>query len=210
MINLNVPYFNDESIALAADSFLKKNSINSIPVNIEYVIEYNYRMDIVPLPDLQMAFDVEGFSTSDFNVIYVDNFVYGQRYYRYRYTLAHELAHKLLHQKYLSKLKFSSVAEWANVVDQLDPADHSKMEYQAYTFAGMVLVPAQFLRTTFNEQLRLYEPQIEQAKSNGLSRGDYVHTVLDKMAYDLSPKFEVSMNVLFRRIEFESLEKEIR
>ena len=84
------------------------------------------------------------------------------------------------------------------------------MEYQAYTFAGMVLVPAQFLRTTFNEQLRLYESQIEQAKSNGLSRGDYVHTVLDKMVYDLSPKFEVSMNVLFRRIEFESLEKEIR
>lgn len=210
MINLNVPYLNDAYIASVAGSFLKQNHVISIPVNIEYVIESNYRMDIVPLPSLKMAFDVDGFSTSDFNAICVDQFVYEQRYHRFRFTLAHELGHKVLHQEYLSKLKFSSIAEWKNVVDQLDPSDHSKMEYQAYMFAGLVLVPAEFLRVEFKEQLRLLESQIEQARSIGLSRDDYVHTVLYEIANGLSPKFEVSRDVLSKRIKFESLEKSIR
>ena len=96
------------------------------------------------------------------------------------------------------------------MVDQLYPADHSKMEYQAYTFAGQILVPPEFLRVEFNEQLRLREPQIEQARSNGLSRDDYVPTVLNGIAYGLSPRFEVSTEVLSKRIKFECLEQEIR
>jgi hypothetical protein len=210
MINLNVPYLKDSYIASVADFFLKQNHVISIPVNIEYVIESNYRMDIVPLPSLKMAFDIDGFSTSDFNAICVDQFVYEQRYHRFRFTLAHELGHRVLHQEYLSKHKFSSIAEWKNVVDQLNPSDHSKMEYQSNVFAGQVLVPKEFLRVEFKEQLRILEPQIEQARSSGLSRDDYVHTVLYEIANGLSPKFDVSVDVLTRRIEFESLEQEIR
>lgn len=210
MINLNVSYLSDAYIASVACSFLKENDLASIPVNIEHVIESNCRMDIVPLPGLQRVFDIEGLSTPDFSTIYVDQFVYEQRYYRYRFTLAHELGHKVLHQKYLSKLKFSSIAEWKNTLDQINPSDHSKMEYQGYAFAGLVLVPLEFLRTEFKEQLRLLKPQIEQAQSNGLSRDDYVRTVLDEIAYGLSPRFEVSTDVLSRRIEFESLEQSIR
>ena len=210
MINLNVPYLKNEYIASVADSFLKKNHVISIPVNIEYVIESNYRMDIVPLPSLKMAFDIDGFSTSDFNAICVDQFVYEQRYHRFRFTLAHELGHKVIHQKYISKLKFSSIAEWKNIVDKLDPSDHSKMEYQANVFAGMVLVPREFLIAEFKGQLRLLDAQIEQARSNRISRDDYVNTVLYEISNNLLPKFEVSMDVLARRMEFESLEEEIR
>lgn len=210
MINLNVPYLSDAYIASVACSFLKENSLASIPINIERVIESNYRMDIVPLPGLQNAFDVVGFSSSDCTVIYVDDFVYKQRYFRYRFTLAHELGHKVIHHKYLSKLKFSSIAEWTKVIDQLDPWDYEKMEYQAYTFAGLVLVPPEFLKTEFNKQLHILEPQIEQAQSKGINRDDYVHTVLDGIAYGLSPIFKVSTDVLSRRIGFECLEQEIR
>ena len=210
MIKLNVPYLNNEYIASVADSFLKNNQLISIPINIEYIIESNYRMDIIPIPSLKMVFDIDGFSTSDFNEIYVDQFVYEQRYHRFRFTLAHELGHKVMHQEYLSKLKFSSIAEWKNVVDQLDPSDYSKMEYQAYMFAGMVLVPAELLRVEFKEQLRLLETQIEQARSNGLSRDDYIPTVLNEIAYGLSSRFEVSIEVLSRRREFECLKQERR
>ena len=52
MIKLNVPYLKDSDIASVADSFLKQNHVISIPVNIEYVIESRYRMDIVPTPGL--------------------------------------------------------------------------------------------------------------------------------------------------------------
>jgi hypothetical protein len=210
MINLNVPYLSDAHIVSVACSFLEVNDLTSIPINIEHVIESNYRMDIVPLPNLQRVFDIEGFSTSDFSAINVDQFVYEQRYYRYRFTLAHELGHKVLHQKYLSEFKFSSIAEWKNMVDQINPSDRSKMEYQGYTFAGLVLVPQEFLKTEFKEQLRLLKPRIEQAQLNDLSRDDYVHTVLDEITCGLSPRFEVSTDVLSRRIEFESLEQSIQ
>jgi len=164
MINLNVPYLADAYIASAADSFLRQNGLTSIPVNIEHVIEFNYRMDIVPIPSLKTAFDIEGCSAFDFTAIYVDQYVYEQIYNRYRFTLAHELAHKIMHHEYYNKLKFSSVSEWANVVDQLDPLDHSKMEYQANMFAGLVLVPPEFLRVEFKKQSCLFEPQIEQTR----------------------------------------------
>lgn len=210
MINLNVQYFSNAYIASVADSVLKQNSLTSIPVNIERVIEFNYRMDIVPIPSLQTAYDIEGCSAYDFTAIYVDQYVYEQRYNRYRFTLAHELGHKILHQEYYNKLNFSSISDWASVVEQIDENDRSKMEYQAYTFAGMVLVPSEFLRVEFMEQLRLFESQIEQARSNGYSRDAYAPTVLDAIAIELSRKFEVSKAVLSRRIEFERLEQEIR
>ena len=100
MINLNVKFLSNAYIASAADSFLKENKISSIPVDIERVIEVNYRLDIVPLPSLQTAFDIEGFSANDFSAIYVDKYVYERIYNRYRFTLAHEIGHRGLHQQY--------------------------------------------------------------------------------------------------------------
>jgi len=61
-------------------------------------------MDIIPLPNLKIAFDIDGFSTSDFNAIYVDQFVYEQRYHRFRFTLTHELGHKVMILRMLLKL----------------------------------------------------------------------------------------------------------
>jgi hypothetical protein len=42
MTNLNVQYLSNAYISSVADSFLSKNGITSIPVNIERVIEFNY------------------------------------------------------------------------------------------------------------------------------------------------------------------------
>jgi hypothetical protein len=111
MINLNVQYLSNAYIASAADSFLKENRLSSIPVDIERVIEFNYRMDIIPVPNLQTAYDIEGCSAYDFTAIYVDQYVYERIYNRYRFTLAHELGHKILHREYYSKLGFSRISE---------------------------------------------------------------------------------------------------
>ena len=92
----------------------------------------------------------------------------------------------------------------------MDESDRSKMEYQAYMFAGMILVPKEILRVEFNKQLCLFESQLEQARSNGIGRDAYVHTLLDAIAHVLSRKFEVSTDVLGRRIEFERLQEDIK
>jgi Zn-dependent peptidase ImmA (M78 family) len=166
-------------------------------------------MDIIPIPSLQTAYDIEGCSAYDFTAIYVDQYVYERVYNRYRFTLAHELGHKILHQEYYNKLNFSRISEWANIVEQMDEGDRSSMEYQANMFAGMVLVPKEILRVEFNEQLQLIQSYLEKARSNGMSREDYLPIMTDAIANGLSPKFEVSRDVLRIRIEFERLEQEV-
>ena len=210
MINLNVQYLSNAYIASTADSILKQNSLTSIPVNIERVIEFNYRMDIVPVPSLQTAFDIEGCSAFNFTAIYVDQYVYERIYNRYRFTLAHELGHKILHQEYYNKLQFSSISDWASIVEQIDESDRSKMEYQAYMFAGMVLVPKEILRVEFNKQLSLIQSHIEQAQLNSISREVYLPIMTDAIDNGVSPKFEVSRSVLSKRIVFERLQEDIQ
>jgi len=209
MINLNVPYLRDTEIALVADGIRSKNNITSIPVNIEGLIENKFQADIVPVPDMRKNLDFEGSSSQDLGTVYVDEFVYKQRPYRYRFTIAHELGHIVLHPDYFGKLKFTSIVEWTKVVNEIDQRDYSKMEYQAYAFAGQILVPTEFLRPEFSKQLYLYKSQIKEAQEKGFRRDDYVDTVLDEIAYSLSPRFEVSTDVLSRRMRSESLEQEI-
>ena len=56
---MNVKFLDDDYIASVADSVLKQNSLTSIPVNIERVIEFNYQMDIVPIPGMRNLLDTD-------------------------------------------------------------------------------------------------------------------------------------------------------
>lgn len=211
MINLNVKFLTDAYIASVAESFLKQNSIKSIPVNIEDIIDLKYQINIVPMPGMLDLAETDGLCSSDCTEIYVDHFIYHKRPFRYRFTLAHELAHTILHKCYYDKMRFSSVTHWVSVIDQIDTWDRDKMEYQAYMFAGMILVPKEILRVEFSNQLPLLiQSHIEQAKLNGISREDYLPVMTDAIANKLSSKFEVSRSVLSKRIVFERLQEEIQ
>jgi hypothetical protein len=208
MISLGVPYLEYEQIASVATCFLRDRKLHSIPIDIELVIESVYRANIIPLPGLQLAFYTEGFSSPDFRDIYVDDYVWKTGENRYRFTLAHELGHHLMHSKYLKMLgSYSSVTEWARVVAQIDPKDHAKMEFQAYAFAGLVLVPPNHLQSEFMEILGSLNSEFDQAKEDGLRRRDYIKYVLDQLAYGLSLTFQVSTDVITRRIQYDRLDE---
>ncbi len=209
MINLNIPYLRNAEIAFEADKVRNVNNFTSIPVNIEGLIENSFQVDIVPIPDMQRNLDLEGASSPDLTTIYVDDFVYKRNLFRYRFTIAHELGHMVLHPEYFVKLEFSSIVEWTKVINEINPDDYARMEYQAYAFAGQLLVPTRFLRTEFESELDLCGSQIEMAKKSGFGRDQYMNSVLDAIAFKLSPKFEVSTDVLSRRIKAEPLEQEI-
>lgn len=49
-------------------------------------------------------------------------------------------------------------------------------------------------------------PLIDQAKSKGVGRKDYISYVKDSLAVYLSPIFEVSTEVIIKRIDFDKLE----
>lgn len=184
----NVDYLAYEKIAQIARNFLKQNRIDCIPIPIEKIVEFNFDIDIIPMPELQKIANTEGFITSDFSCIYVDEFVYHQRYFRYRFTLAHELGHLILHKKYYNEHSFNNINEWKKFIKQIDPNDYSKVEYQGYAFAGLVLAPSRELR--------------------GIKRTDYIGYGIDTMAKILSQIFEVSTGVITRRIEKDALERD--
>ena len=157
MIQLDVDFLTYNEIADVAHSFLDQyNKDGEIPVPIEEIIEFELEMDIIPIPNLQRDFDIEGFPSKDFTSIYVDEFIYKNRPYRYRFTLAHEVGHKFLHNDKLSEIDIdpsNAVDSWVRFIAQVDSDDYNRMEFQGYAFGGIVLVPTKILKYHFDENL---------------------------------------------------------
>lgn len=210
MIQIDVDFLPYKRIAEEAHVFLvEQGHHETLPVPVEEIIEFNLNLDIVPIPNLQRDFDIEGFTSSDITAIYVDEFVYLNRYPRYRFTLAHELGHIVLHPHIFAQYRFDSVASWKKFVNEADPKAYSMLEFQGYSFGGLLLVPPQHLERLFHENLDKVTPLIEQAQARGLDRGQYLDYAKDRMASILAPSFEVSTDVLLRRIELAGLEKQV-
>lgn len=206
MIALDVEYLEYWQIANEAIRFLNQNNVKEIPIPIEKIIEYNYGINIIPIPGFLDLFGIDGFISNDFHIIYVDNFIYEHRNYRYRYTLAHEIGHFILHEKYLRDCQFNNIEEWINLYNEIDQRDRSKMEFQGYCFGGLVLVPKIELRSNVEKYLSQVVPLIEQAKGKGICRESYLDYAKESLADILSPIFDVSTDVLIRRINYDSVD----
>ena len=210
MILLNVEYLSYNEITDVAYNFSASHKIeDKIPVPIEEVIEFDLNIDIVPIPSLQRDFDIEGFSSSDFSCIFVDEYVYKEREYRYRFTLAHELGHFALHKNLFEQYKFESVEDWKAFVSQVDQRDYDKFEFQGYAFAGLFIFPPEHLRRLFWDALNEILPDIEQAKSRQIKREKYLNYATESIARTLVPIFKASTGAITRRIARDGLENEI-
>ena len=145
------PILSYEKINIYAENFLKEYGIdNELSVPIEKIVEFKLGIDIIPFPDLQRNFDVEGFLAGDSTGIYVDEYIYNNRPTRYYFTLAHETGHFVIHKDLIEQIRPSSVSAWENFIDQVDGEVYGWLEYQAYAFGGLLLVPRKFLFKHFN------------------------------------------------------------
>jgi Zn-dependent peptidase ImmA (M78 family) len=202
------PILSYEKINELAGEFLKKYGIGSkLPIPIDEVIEFEYGIDIVPFPNLQRDFDIEGFISGDLFCIYVDDFVFQKRLFRYRFTLAHEIGHLFLHKDLIRNIRPTSVAEWKDFILQVDQEAYEWVEWQAYTFAGLVLVPRKLLKEDFVRRIDALKKKIALAKLADLPRDSYEEYVIDAIAMNLIEKYGVSKEVLVKRITKE-VEKE--
>lgn len=209
-ISLGVPFLPKVDIASKANAFLEEHNLTSIPINIELITERDFEIHIVPFSSLKREYGIDGYSAHDGSIIYVDGYAYHETPNRLRFTVAHELGHLILHRPYFQQVNWSSVEEWIEILGQLDTKDIDWMEYQALAFAGLVLVPQSNLKTCFDEQLQSLQSQIQRARSSGVSRADYIETVIYAIADRLSRKFEVSIGVIGKRIDFDSLSQIIK
>src|SRR3989338_5093928 len=192
---LKVPRHSYEELGKHADRFLGTyNPKGTIPVPIEEIIEFEFGMNIIPIAGLHQGYEIDGFISSDLSAISVDQFVYESRPGRYRFTLAHELGHAVLHRKVYKAAAFSTIREWKRFIEEIDLQDHEWLEWQAYAFAGLILVPPAPLKKKFSEAVR-------QADAAGLSirkTGDVAKLYI---ASWLAKGFDVSSQVIEKRLD---------
>jgi len=168
------------------------------PTPIEEIVDLQLGIDIVPVRELQKRFGIEGALGADFSTIYVDEWVQEARTNRYHFTLAHELAHRELHRPLLEQIDLSTMERWIQMTDEIDDETYRWMEWQAYSWAGIVLVPEAALATKFKAEL-------ERAKAAGF----YVHgnpdLAKEYISEALAKPFAVSPDVIYRRIGYDNL-----
>jgi len=159
---LTVPRRSYDSLRLTADAFLRKHHPSgTLPVPIEQIIESQFGIAIIPIPNLLRDFDIDGFLAADMSEISIDEFVYLSRENRARFTLAHELAHILLHRSLLRGQTFRTIDEYKAFRDQFSDEGYQWLEWQGRSLAGLILAPSKKLHLLFAKAKAM-------AKRNGL------------------------------------------
>ena len=104
---------------------------------------------------------------------------------RYRFSLAHELGHIVLHQEVLASVSFATAAQWKSAILAMSEAHRERVEFQAYDFAGLLLVP----RTQLKEHLA---QAIQLATGAGFSLRKESDVAKEYVSTWLGRVFEVS------------------
>jgi hypothetical protein len=107
----------------------------------------------------------------------------------------------------LEKIKISSLAEWKRFIDNIDPRDYSALEFQGCAFAGLVLVPPRDLKNLLLDNIAALNPLIKKTRAQKIPRKQYIAYAKDFLSTKLAPIFEVSTDVIIRRIELDKLER---
>lgn len=193
-MSIDVAFIGYEALAHTAEDFLARHHVSRyLPVPIEQIIDVDFGIDIVPMPGFHINYEMDAFISTDLTEIRVDKAVYeSKNKNRYRFSLAHELAHRLLHASIFAQLKFKTVQEWKKSRDDFTPAAYSRLEFQANTVAGLILVPPQELAEKFRDA----EQAAEKCKIDLQSAGAETWELIANL---LASEFGVSKGVIDRR-----------
>ena len=183
-----------------AEEFLEEfHEERTLPVPIEEIVEFDFEIEVVPMEGILDDLEVDAFLTSDLKQIYVDAFVLKHRYRRFRFSLAHELAHHELHRPLYEGTRIRSVRDWQAVQDSISEDDYAWFEFQANSFAGLVLVPTAELADQ-------YRAAVRAAQEAGLSDETLKNEAgKSHVARWLADQFEVSELVIEKRMEKDGL-----
>lgn len=158
-----------EEIKAEAEKFLQVHYPEStIPIPIEEIIDNKLQIDIIPIPGLKRVLqgydlDIDGFISTDFKSISVDDYVQQTIIARYKFTLAHEIGHRELHRYFFEKLQINDINDWKKIVNDMPDWPVRIIEHQANIFAGLVLVPSALLTQEFPGAKVKAEKVLEEA-----------------------------------------------
>ena len=207
-------YLSEDSVSQITEAFLDSRRLrDEIPLDIDLLVE-QCGFHIVPRPGISRELDVRAFTTSDWKEIWIDHSIYFDQEGVARFTLAHELGHLVLHKEIIEGINDEyPVGDLDSAYDRVlalnDLPAFSRLEKQSDLFAGMLLVSRRHLLPAFNDALERVKPLILEAKEEGVSKNDYMGSVVDKLATFIAPKFSVDHIVVNRRIFEDGLHKHI-
>jgi hypothetical protein len=193
------PFLKYEDIRTKADQFLAKyHPSGSIPVPIEEIVEFQLGWNIVPIPGLRRVVEVEGFLAGDKETLWVDEGVWRDYLARYRFTIAHEVGHFVLHPQAFEYRPTESVIKWREYINAIPEQLHGKMEFQAYCFGGLVLVP----KDPLEHHVRSIIRDIQATGLTAKVDEDFLWELVESKVAKI---FEVSPDVVYRRINYDQL-----
>lgn len=173
-----------------AFSFLKNYHPDlHIPIPIEEIAESKLHIEIIPVNKLKNLYDTDGCLDSTLSKIFIDMDLYMKYENRTRFTIAHEIGHLVLHKTYFENLEIHTVEDIYNISDQISEDDYGWLEYQAYSFAGQVLVPKNVLVSEVEKRL------------GEIPKEKFLPEKIFSISQDLLEIFNVSGEVLSRRLQ---------
>ncbi len=200
---------NSAQINAEVESFLSTYHPSlSIPVPIEDIIEIALKIDIIPIPGLKSAaesacLDIDAFIGCDFKSISIDAQIYRNVPNRCRFSLAHEIGHMFLHGYLYNKLQFCNTDEWVKLLNEMPLYERNIVECQANEFAGLVLVPREFLKKELDRVIGENKERFRSSLSQQrvLTKEEEITLAI----YPLSHYFEVSEKVTETRLQRDGL-----
>lgn len=186
-----VPFFSNGDLEQRAQEFRCKYWDNTVPVNIEYIIEFKLGIKIIPIPGLYKQCNTDALISSDWQTIYADNDNYlDDRYYnRLRFSLAHEIGHSVLHRNLYASFNIKSVEDFYNIIEEIGQ-EYGIIEGHANRFANFLLIPRDRLAVEEEKIKRDYLAKYPEIKK--VDQG----TLNSYIAIPLSRTFQVSQEAM--------------
>ena len=186
----------NKEIKRRADEFRKKHWGDIIPVDIEFIIENNIGIAIIPVPGLKDQCNTDAFISSDWQSVYVDNDKYleDSYYNRLRFSIAHEVGHSVLHKELYESLGIESFEDFRRFVSEVPATHYGYIETQANKFANYFLVPRNILKMKRENIISQYA---EIKDIDDVQVNSYIATPLSK-EFGVSPEvMEIALSVGF-------------
>ncbi len=202
---IKVPFikYDPDIKRIAAGFLVKHNKIKKIPVPIEEIAEFDFDINIIPLPGLMDILKIDGFMSSNLKELEVDDYIYNNRPTRYRFTIAHEIGHIVMHAGILKAGKIRKIDDYLRFMEEIPEIEYSKLEYQANAFAGLVLVPCESLYDDIDKHFFL----VKKKWPDSVKDSRLMWEVLEGL---LAKKYEVSPSVINKRIQFDKMKEKYK
>lgn len=173
-------------------------SSGNLPVEVELLL-FPIGLELVPHNSIKDTGDVDALLLGDLKTIIVDyqDYMNDRMQNRIRFSIAHELGHFILHRDIFKNIAHASIKDWVKFIHLIPEAEYSYIEYQAYEFAGRLLVPSERLEKEFRKS-------IQKAKDANFFSWDKTGDVaLGFIANPISRIFGVSSEVIEKRLRRE-------